>query len=57
MGEIEGVKGAWGYVQGGMGAVSQAIANCATDRGAEIFTEKVLHFYKIVFTYNNRFTY
>lgn len=40
MGEIEGVKGAWGYVQGGMGAVSQAIANCATDRGAEIFTDK-----------------
>ncbi|KAK3590561.1 hypothetical protein CHS0354_008491 [Potamilus streckersoni] len=40
MGELEGVKGAWGYVEGGMGAVSQAIANCALDHGAEIFTEK-----------------
>ncbi|KAL3863107.1 hypothetical protein ACJMK2_004882 [Sinanodonta woodiana] len=40
MGELEGVKGAWGYVEGGMGAVSQAIANCALDHGVEIFTEK-----------------
>ena len=41
MGEIEGVKGAWGYVEGGMGSVSAAIANCATDHGASIFTDKV----------------
>lgn len=40
MGEIEGVKGAWGYVEGGMGSVSQAIANCALDHGASIFTSK-----------------
>ncbi|XP_029653702.2 pyridine nucleotide-disulfide oxidoreductase domain-containing protein 2-like [Octopus sinensis] len=40
MGQLEGVKGAWGYVQGGMGSVSQAIANCATDQGADIFTNK-----------------
>ncbi|XP_053407080.1 pyridine nucleotide-disulfide oxidoreductase domain-containing protein 2-like isoform X2 [Mercenaria mercenaria] len=40
MGEIEGVKGAWGYVEGGMGSVSQAIANCAMDHGASIFTSK-----------------
>lgn len=40
MGGIEGVKGAWAYVEGGMGAVSQAIANCALDRGASIFTSK-----------------
>ncbi|XP_033756901.1 pyridine nucleotide-disulfide oxidoreductase domain-containing protein 2-like [Pecten maximus] len=39
MGELEGVKGAWGIVKGGMGAVSQSIANCAVDRGASIFTE------------------
>ncbi|OWF40195.1 pyridine nucleotide-disulfide oxidoreductase domain-containing protein 2-like [Mizuhopecten yessoensis] len=39
MGELEGVKGAWGIVKGGMGAVSQAIANCAVDRGASIFTD------------------
>ena len=41
MGELEGVKGAWGYVEGGMGSVSQAIANCAQDHGAEIFCDKV----------------
>ena len=42
MGEIEGVKGAWGYVEGGMGGVSQAIANCAMDNGASVFTDKVI---------------
>ena len=41
MGELEGVKGAWGIVEGGMGSVSQAIANCAMDHGASIFTNKV----------------
>lgn len=41
MGELEGIKGAWGYVEGGMGSVSRAIANCAEDHGASIFTEKV----------------
>ena len=41
MGEIEGVKGAWGYVEGGMGSVSKAIANCAIDHGANVFTNKV----------------
>ncbi|CAL1526693.1 unnamed protein product [Lymnaea stagnalis] len=40
MGEIEGVKGAWGYVEGGMGGVSQAIANCAQDHGAAVFCNK-----------------
>ena len=46
MGEIEGVKGAWGYPEGGMGAVSEAIASAAREAGAEIFlnseVEKVL---------------
>ena len=41
MGELEGIKGAWGYVKGGMGGVSQAIANCAEDHGASIFVNKV----------------
>lgn len=41
MGELDGVKGAWGYVEGGMGGVSQAIANCALENGASIFTECV----------------
>ncbi|GFN80432.1 pyridine nucleotide-disulfide oxidoreductase domain-containing protein 2 [Plakobranchus ocellatus] len=40
MGELEGIKGAWAYVQGGMGGVSQAIANCAKDHGAAIFCDK-----------------
>jgi len=38
MGEIEGIRGAWGYAEGGMGAVSNAIAKCAQKHGAEIFT-------------------
>ncbi|KAJ7325092.1 hypothetical protein JRQ81_018112 [Phrynocephalus forsythii] len=40
MGEIEGHQGAWGYVTGGMGALSQALAHAASALGAEIFTEK-----------------
>ncbi|XP_055894258.1 pyridine nucleotide-disulfide oxidoreductase domain-containing protein 2-like [Biomphalaria glabrata] len=40
MGELEGIKGAWGYVEGGMGSVSKAIANCATDHGADVFCNK-----------------
>ncbi|KGL95455.1 Pyridine nucleotide-disulfide oxidoreductase domain-containing protein 2, partial [Charadrius vociferus] len=42
MGELEGQKGAWGYVAGGMGALSQAIAGAAAARGAHIFTEKAV---------------
>lgn len=41
MGGLEGLQGAWGYVQGGMGALSDAIASSATAHGASIFTEKV----------------
>ncbi|XP_038678087.1 pyridine nucleotide-disulfide oxidoreductase domain-containing protein 2 isoform X2 [Scyliorhinus canicula] len=40
MGELEGIKGAWGYVEGGMGALCKTIASAATDHGASIFTEK-----------------
>uniref|UniRef100_H3CTE9 Pyridine nucleotide-disulfide oxidoreductase domain-containing protein 2 n=1 Tax=Tetraodon nigroviridis TaxID=99883 RepID=H3CTE9_TETNG len=40
MGELEREKGAWGYVEGGMGGVSQAIASSARSYGADIFTEK-----------------
>ncbi|XP_072280932.1 pyridine nucleotide-disulfide oxidoreductase domain-containing protein 2 [Pyxicephalus adspersus] len=42
MGELEGKKGAWGYVEGGMGMVSNAIAKAAMEAGAEIHTEKVV---------------
>lgn len=41
MGELEKEKGAWGYVEGGMGGVSQSIARSARSLGADIFTNKV----------------
>uniref|UniRef100_A0A672IKJ9 Pyridine nucleotide-disulfide oxidoreductase domain-containing protein 2 n=1 Tax=Salarias fasciatus TaxID=181472 RepID=A0A672IKJ9_SALFA len=40
MGELEKEKGAWGYVEGGMGGVSQAMARAARSYGVDIFTEK-----------------
>jgi phytoene dehydrogenase-like protein len=36
MGVCEGVRGVWGYVRGGMGGLSQAIADSARAHGAEI---------------------
>lgn len=41
MGEIEGRQGAWAYPQGGMGAVSDAMARSARARGVHIFTDQV----------------
>lgn len=41
MGGLDGIQGTWGYVQGGMGALSDAIASSATAHGASIFTDKV----------------
>lgn len=38
MGECDGARGVWGYVRGGMGAISQAIASAAESHGAEIRT-------------------
>lgn len=38
MGECDGARGVWGYVRGGMGALSQAIAAAAREHGAEIRT-------------------
>lgn len=38
MGGVGGKRGLWGFVQGGMGAVSQAIADSARSRGAGIRT-------------------
>jgi phytoene dehydrogenase-like protein len=38
MGECDGARGVWGYVRGGMGGISQAIAKAAQERGAEIRT-------------------
>jgi len=36
MGECNGVRGMWGYVRGGMGGLSEALASAARARGAEI---------------------
>ncbi len=38
MGEVEGHGGSWGYVEGGMGRVSFAIAEAAQEAGATIAT-------------------
>jgi phytoene dehydrogenase-like protein len=39
LGKIGGHQGAWGYVRGGMGSVSQAIASSARRAGVEILTD------------------
>ena len=36
MGECDGARGVWGYVRGGMGGLTQAIAATAREHGAEI---------------------
>ncbi|XP_022136694.1 pyridine nucleotide-disulfide oxidoreductase domain-containing protein 2 isoform X2 [Momordica charantia] len=38
MGETDGDRGIWSYVEGGMGSVSMAIANAAREAGAHIIT-------------------
>jgi phytoene dehydrogenase-like protein len=38
MGECDGIRGVWGYVRGGMGGISNAIASSAREKGAEIRT-------------------
>ena len=38
MGECNGARGVWGYVRGGMGSLSEALAAAARARGAEIRT-------------------
>lgn len=37
-GEVNGKPGVWGHALGGMGAITQAMANAAIERGAEIRT-------------------
>ncbi len=39
LGELNGVKGSWGHVVGGMGSISEAIAASARAAGAEIRTD------------------
>src|SRR6185437_15453751 len=42
MGECNGVRGVWGYVRGGMGGISNAIAAAARERGVEIRTNSAV---------------
>ena len=39
MGETDGRRGVWGYVRGGMGGLTQALARAAADLGVEIRCE------------------
>lgn len=39
MGHAGGTRGVWGYAAGGMGAISQALAASAAQRGVEIHTQ------------------
>ena len=39
MGGVGGKRGLWGFVRGGMGSITQAMADSARSRGAEIRTE------------------
>jgi len=41
-GRLLGAQGAWAFVRGGMGAVSQALANAATAYGAQLFTDSAV---------------
>ena len=48
MGEAGGARGVWGYVRGGMGALSDAIARTATQLGAEIHREAAVQAINVV---------
>ena len=38
LGKLEGRRGAWGYVRGGMGTIAHALAGVCRDAGVDIFT-------------------
>ncbi|PIO53666.1 hypothetical protein TELCIR_24991, partial [Teladorsagia circumcincta] len=40
LGGLDNRSSTWGYVMGGMGAVSEAIAKAARSHGAELFTDQ-----------------
>jgi phytoene dehydrogenase-like protein len=52
MGEAAGKKGVWAYVEGGMGAISNAIASSARQHGAEIVTNATVK--KILYDENHK---
>lgn len=39
MGKLEGRQGAWAYVEGGMGALSEVLAKVLRNSGGEVFTD------------------
>jgi phytoene dehydrogenase-like protein len=41
-GRALGTQGAWGFVRGGMGAISAALASAARSHGAEIFADRAV---------------
>ncbi|KAL2650946.1 hypothetical protein R1flu_019074 [Riccia fluitans] len=47
MGETNGAKGVWSYVEGGMGAVSGAIAGAAVEAGATLVTNAEVKQFKV----------
>ena len=51
MGELEGHRNSWGYVEGGMGNVSESIAAAAQSLGAEISTDTVRLLHCVRFKY------
>ncbi|HEY6452243.1 MAG TPA: NAD(P)/FAD-dependent oxidoreductase [Steroidobacteraceae bacterium] len=42
LGEVNGRKGLWGHAVGGMGAITQAMARCAAERGVHIRTRSAV---------------
>lgn len=52
MGEMDGVRNAWCYAEGGMGSVSAAIARSALSNEAHLFTEKVKYWNHIHFNFS-----
>ncbi|HYM18455.1 MAG TPA: NAD(P)/FAD-dependent oxidoreductase [Micropepsaceae bacterium] len=41
-GETNGARGAWGHAVGGMGAITQAMAKAAREKGAELVTDRAV---------------
>ncbi|KAK6150896.1 hypothetical protein DH2020_015828 [Rehmannia glutinosa] len=48
MGETDGDRGIWSYVEGGMGSVSLAISNAAKEAGAMIITEAEVSLWRLI---------
>jgi len=48
MGETEGRRHSWSFVEGGMGGVSSAIAASAQSHGTEIFTGMVSNAFCVI---------